>query len=581
LPNKQTLADTLAEIQVHGRRPLLINRTTRAFAWLSLLLGVATIVASTYIGICGYSPVLFGDEWAMPMDTVIFGGHYPLSKLWEQHNEHRIPFQKALELLGMYWFQADQRFLLVVNWVIQAALCVAGALFLKRAGGLTFPEWLTAVGLLCFCAFNPATMQLFVWGIGPTFLGSIAASFISLSALTVSGLRVREGRPAWGWLVFSLAAALLAESSLASGVLVWAILPVCAILLGSRFRVAAGLAAIGALGIGIYLIGYRTPGNASNPLDAVKNVPQVFAFVDAYFGQTWHDIFPRAGEILAAIALLVILVFPAIAFLPWKKERPPLQVFAWSLGTLMVLTSLVTALGRQNEGISQAREGRYQACAVFFWWAVALLLLTSARNMGRYRAVGLIAVQALFCLVMITNLTAFEDLVQQWSHESYIKNMAGLSVELGVDDLPMIRHIYPAPPVVIPLYRGMTAQGLVKPPFPEYRLIGKPLKEVFTVRASGCQGGIQNISVIANRSLERDITAEGWFEPGPGQPQIRRVFAATDEGWIVGFGVTDQYQWHLAGTVPRLAAKLSVYALLPGGKSICFPPAEKALPKPD
>jgi hypothetical protein len=302
--------------------------------------------------------------------------------------------------------------------------------------------------------------------------------------------------------------------------------------------------------------------------------------MQAQMGHSWQEIWPQAGDFLAASGFLLLLIFPLVAFLPFRRQRQPIQVFSWSLGVLMAMTSFVMALGRQVSGVAQAREGRYQIPALLFWFALALILMSLGAGLGRYRSAALTVLQVAFCAVMIKNLTTIPRLASFWSHDSYIKNMAGLTVELGVNDLPMIRHIYPDPTVVLPGYRMITAAGLVKPPFSEYQYIGKPIQDVFTLRVAGCRGTIQKVDIIAERNLERDIAAEGWVYTGRGTEQVRRVIGVTDEGWIVGFGVADQTQWHLAGTIPRLARKLFIYAMLPDGKSVCTPPLVRILPSP-
>src|SRR3954447_3784701 len=94
----------------------------RILATVVFLIGVATLAGSIYIAVRAYTPVWYGDEWGVPIDYQALGGHYPLWKFWAQHNEHRIPFMKALQLLDMFWWKGDRRPLLVLNWIVQACL---------------------------------------------------------------------------------------------------------------------------------------------------------------------------------------------------------------------------------------------------------------------------------------------------------------------------------------------------------------------------------------------------------------------------------------------------------------------------
>src|ERR1700722_1296869 len=94
---------------------------SRILAWLVFALGLTTMITASYIGVRSYSPVLFADEWQLPMDWAANGWHYPVTSLWAQHNEHRIPFQKLLEFIGLFWFHGDHAFLLVIGWLVEAA----------------------------------------------------------------------------------------------------------------------------------------------------------------------------------------------------------------------------------------------------------------------------------------------------------------------------------------------------------------------------------------------------------------------------------------------------------------------------
>ena len=92
--------------------------------------------------------------------TIKLGGHYPLWKLWAQHNEHRIPIMKALQLMDLSWFKGDRRPLLLLNWLIQTSLwglSLISYMFVRR---FSTAELATLAGITAFCVFNPNQMSL-------------------------------------------------------------------------------------------------------------------------------------------------------------------------------------------------------------------------------------------------------------------------------------------------------------------------------------------------------------------------------------------------------------------------------------
>ena len=137
-----------------------LRSVVRLLSVLVLIGGLATLAGSVYIAVRAYTPVWFGDEWSVPLDYQALGGHYPLWKLWAQHNEHRIPIMKALQLMDLSWFKGDRRPLLLLNWLIQTSLwglSLISYMFVRR---FSTAELATLAGITAFCVFNPNQMSL-------------------------------------------------------------------------------------------------------------------------------------------------------------------------------------------------------------------------------------------------------------------------------------------------------------------------------------------------------------------------------------------------------------------------------------
>ena len=556
------------------------QKASTALAWLACCLGFLTVLLSVGIVVRTYTPVIFADDWRLPVEFVRFGGHYPLGRLWTQHNEHRFPFQKGLELISMYWFHGDHLFLYVITGLVQLAHCGITIWILNRLGGMTRVEWLTAAGLIMFCVFNPLQMEIFVWGFGPRFLGCFLWSAAAIGAMTMYGLREREKLPSRGWLVASLTAAVLAECFLAGGNMVWLVLPVCGLWMGLPVRKVAPAAGAGLLGIGIYLIGYHTPPTGSDPVKSARNVVEIGKYLVGYFAESWHYILPRFGEWLAASAIVLMAGLPLA--LRWfrKQERPAVQVYAWSLAAFCLATAFVTSLGRQKWGVSQAHSSRYQANAVLFWFAAGVILIGLTAKLGRFRAAGLLSLQIALCLAMGRELSAFPELLRTWEDDVYVKNKGGLTLEMGVADDDTVTRIGGSLSRISIPYQTLVATGMLTPPFPDIRNVGARIDQVFAIRAAACSGYATELKVITQRPLTRDIAAHGWARLGKDEVGFPRVFATTSGGTIIGFGVTNRLLWHLVGTVPNDQANISLYGLLPDGKSVCLIPAAISVPVP-
>lgn len=574
----------------------------RILSVLVLLAGLATLVGSVYIAVRAYTPVWFADEWGVPMDYKALGSHYPLWKFWAQHNEHRIPIMKAAQLLDLFWLKGDRRPLLVLNRIIQACLWCAVMFFLYVLRRFSAAELATLAGSAAFFVFNPNQMPNFYWAFQGAYLSAFLFAVVALAGISLYAHYERESpRKTIGakWLILPVSAAFLAECNLASGVLTWIMLPVCAALLGVRRRIVILLSGLALPAIGVYLVGYRTPGESSDPLQSIRSLTRVFAFVVANLAESWHFVGAGVGPAATVIALLAIAWFVVRKLL--RAERlQPVQGFALCVALMMLLTAFVTALGRQGFGLQHARIGRYQTPAMLFWWALALLLMTSITRtdgrMAHYGAYVFVALQVIFLVLFLAEAGWFPELLQTYVSDGFTWSTAGLAVEAGIYDEPQIRYIFPKPSVVPPTYSFLIKQGLMTPPFEEFHDVGKNLGSVFSVLPAGtCVGSTELIHRIAlHGDATQDLFAAGWGYYPAGKKTFRRVLAATPEGMIVGIGISGSYRpevaaahpgvltaytgWRLYAVSEGLANPLQVYGILPGTTEACLLPGTQRTP---
>ena len=571
---------------------------SRVLSVAVLVAGLATVIVALYIGVRSYTPVWFGDEWQVPIEYKALGDHYPVWKFWAQHNEHRIPFMKALQLVDLFWFKADHRFLLVLNWLIQAAQFFAAMLFLKRLGAFTKEELTTLAGITAFFVFNPNQMQNFEWAFQAAFLAAFFFALVALGAVATYGscLQGSPGQKGCSkFLAIAIAAAFLAECNLASGVLAWLMMPVCGILLGMQRRKVFILCGAGVLGIAVYLVGYRSPPNFTNPLHALRNPSQVLALVVACFAESWHTLGTAVGTVLVIVAFLGV-AYISVRLVTGGKSVAPVQAFALSLVWMMLLTGLITALGRQESGVQQVREGRYQTAAMLFWWGIAVVLVANVRKLGQFRRYALVALQLAFLGAFVAEARAFPALVQRYVMDGYIRSTAGLALEAGIYDEDMIRAIYPAPWAVLQTYSHLVENRLITPPFPEYRNLGKNVNEVYSILPPGsCVGWTDSIRRTGPTGGQESLFANGWGYYSAGRQAFRRVLATTPEGVIVGVGVSggdrpdvakvypqmdsENTGWQLYAVADASLKVLAVYGVTPGANQACLLSAANEIPE--
>ncbi len=557
---------------------------------------MATLAVSVYIVARAYTPVWYRDEWSVPSDYKALGGHYPLWKLWAQHNEHRIPITKALQLLDLFWFKGDRRPLIVCNGVIQAAAWCAISYLLFAIRKFSKPELATLFGIAAFCIFNPNQMQNFEW----TFQSAFLATFMfAMAALVAISLYAHHERTSPGknrkWLILAIGSAFLAECNLASGVLTWIMLPFCAVLLGVRQRVVALLSAAAVPGIAVFLIGYQPSPDAPDPLGSLRNLKGVAAFLVAYFAESWHYIAEPMGAAAAILAFAGLAVFAARQ-IQRRKRMDVLEGFAFSLAVMIMLTAFVTALGRQQLGLEQPRVSRYQTPAMLFWLAVALLAITQLSRWAGRHAPVFIVVSAVFSGFFVAEARHFHTLLEIYENDRFARDTAALALEAGIYDVSLLQLLYPKPSVAPSVYAFLVERGLMAPPFPEFSGVGKRLSEVYSVLPAGrCIGSVESLRRIAERADGRlDLFASGWGYDTGKKEGFRRVLAVESDGTITGIGVsgidrpdiapvhpqvsTSRTGWRLYAASERPGASLEIYGIVPGTREACPLPGRLTAP---
>ena len=394
-------------------------------------------------------------------------------------------------------------------------------------------------------------------------------------------------------MALAIIGAFLAELSLASGILVLLVLPVAAYLLGLGVRRSGVLVAVALFGAVLYLVGYQSPPNATKPLDALAHPGQVIGFLLAYFGESWHYILPEVGSALAALAIIAVLGFFVYALV--KRTAAPGEIFLLALALSCIAGGLLTAMGRQVNGVAQAREGRYQTPAMLFWCCIAIFGLWSLRKLGSNRVVALFGLQGIFCVLCLAETFHLADLYRLHQTGGFIRDTAGAALESGVDALDRIRMIYPGPEAIPPTYSYLINRGLMLPPLGMQNLMGVPLASRFhTVPAGGCVGATGSVTVLGTKNGRKELYAEGWASQ-TGLDPFPKIISVSDDGLIDGLGVSGGERpdvikaipqvtslnsgWNLYALAATNARTLTIYGIVAGTDLVCEIPYSKPIPQ--
>jgi hypothetical protein len=574
---------------------LSTNRWTYILSYAVLIAGAVMVICTALISIRSYSPVWLGDQWNVPLDLAKNHGHYPLGLLWIQHNEHRIPILKILCLLDIYLFNGRNYLLFAASWITQSAQLILVYLLIRRLVNFSEVQLRSIFGFLLICLFNTHQVENFTWAFQSPFFLVFLFAAVSIGALTLCGYQretasTLQCRQLIG---LSLIAAFLSECSLASGLVIWVVLPFCAITAGLSKRIVSVLVASGAIAVALYLVGYTQPSYHTNPMEAVRRPGRILAYVQTYFATSWDQVGPKLGLLLALAALLfVVVTWVRVVF--WRFRREPVIVFSLNMAMLLVGSAFMTALGRLKFGAVQAASSRYQTPAMLFWLFTTVAILAFLNRPRPSRAFGLLMLQVAWISFSIIEASSFAIYRDRYVALLTSGDLGGLALEADAD-LPVVSNVYPAPQAAADAYTILRQVGIAKPPFPEYELVGRKLSEVFKVgRQPSCMGFIESVHILKEgRGLR--VKAEGWASGGPLFATRPRILLVTDTGYITGVGVTGIARpdvvsagalpkgqmdsgWWAYGAISNSPKVLRAYEILPGHREVCLLSGEKLVP---
>jgi len=126
---------------------------TNILSWVVLALGPATAGFTIFLVIRSFTPVLYVDQWSIINHLLLYTKDSSLQWFWTQHNEHRLPIVKALELMDLYWFGGHDVLVITLNMCVVTAHVLFLAYLVRRLGALSISVNRFLGSAAAFCLF--------------------------------------------------------------------------------------------------------------------------------------------------------------------------------------------------------------------------------------------------------------------------------------------------------------------------------------------------------------------------------------------------------------------------------------------
>ena len=528
-----------------------------------------------------YTPLLWVDQWMFIQELAANHGHYSAALLWKQHNDHRIPLPKLFYLADLYLFHGRNLFLLVTIFTLQLLHLVWLAVIFRRMGELRGSAWRTAAALAAVCLFAMRQSENFWFGSDLPMVLPYLCATIALSSLGFVYQRLRAGEHYSQPLLMAWIAAVAASLSLSNGLLLWPMLILLMLVWRMPARVVAATAALAALVIGLWRIGYAMP--LSTP--ALSSVPLLVRYLLVLYGSSWSCVSEAFGMVIAAIAIPTAAV--AYLWVLLKRRTDAFAVVMLSIAAFALGSTTLTAIGRIGMGVEQARADRYQTAAMLFWCVLFVLVIrTAART--KMPSAWLLPVQAAMASVLFLAAQLAPPVADGARIHGRKMREVALALEAGVDDASSIMY------VLVPPYQAddvlLLAGFLREHQWSIFRAtqsypLGRNLRRFYRLVAPvACKGSLDSVSGIANYRWP-GFRFTGWAYDIAAGTVPQAVVLSDATGRIIGVGATGFLRPDIPASVPFIqrrdtgyigyipgdleAEQAAAYAILADGVSAC------------
>jgi hypothetical protein len=515
------------------------SRLKQRLASDHLLAGTALVLAGWTIATtlyCVYSlfvPIPFFDEWEYVSPAVIW------RYLFEQHNEHRIVFQRFVILADFYFANGTELLSMFLTHLIQAAnvaLLVGPTAKLIQGWSLR----LASTAIVATFLFSAGQYENFSSGGGAQFVGVCAfatAAFLCLTTIS-----------SWIGVIFAATAGLAASYTLANGLLVPLLLMVLSWWSGRRHSQTAALAAAAAITWAVYLNGYTYIAQDSSSVSMLITQPwKVVLYQLAFIGSPMASaiaIIAKAGDMVRyglAVALggagVVILACILVRQFYFRLLSGPAAQVLLFVMIFVFLSGAMTALGRSALGFEQLfAASRYGTAVLIFWASVFLYAV-------------LWAVQKQIPILCATMAALILSAAQPFyiakaKSDWHFRAQAASAILANAFDSDALRQVYPDPERVLNQAAVLREQHSAIFGARWANWLGKRLDDYAQIDpADLCAGHLDQIRPAPiTRGHPQAWRAHGWAWDAFRHGIPDAILITNGDNTIIGFGIPGEYR---------------------------------------
>lgn len=399
------------------------------------------------------------DQWDGFVNLLpsLNAGKLSIFDLWNQHNEHRIIFPKLIMIFLAHFSHYNVIWEQYFSLIIQ---CLTFFILLNLLNiSFSFSSnHLKIFLLIMFSIFLFSMVQYENWSWGIQLL-----VFLNICAVIFSTYAFFKWPDSWIGIIFTAIGAIVAAYSFANGIIIFGI--IFYYLLFNKKNTKTSFIIfwliISLIICLSYFYKYEKPDYHPSLLSFIEHPLHFIFFIMAYIGSPLGIYFGLKGAVL--FGFLGISIFIILLFLKFKFRHadnslnisnPFFMPFIY-----VILTAIVTGIGRSGFGASQALYSRYTSFSVLFW----IVLLTIAvswidenynnLNYFKKKIILFITAIAFFSVIIFHSFSYAKGLNEFKNHYARLSQVYPLLKYRKFYGTPSeFSILFPSPPM---LYKGI------------------------------------------------------------------------------------------------------------------------------
>ena len=493
-------------------------RFVSVFLWLLLsvilAISIATVSSSLFVLLHEYLSIPLSDEWHMIAHWYVHWQNMDSSwsRLFDQHSEHRIALPRMIFFTDLGWFRGSWYFTLGCLFLIQLLHAMLLTKLICTALSCRAISRLMVGGIVVALMFSALQIRNLVWGLQVQFVGVFFLGTVALYFLLRSGTTSQTSRSVWNSpFLIGVFSCIAATFTMANGLLVWVVGMMFGIKNTWSLKRLLAFWTLASLVWLVYFADVQFDPALPRPWDTMHQLLPVLQYMAVYLGNPISPAWRECAILVGLLGMSSTLLL-ALSFVFDRTHRifnsHALQTLL-AIVVFVLLTTLITALGRIEFGAEQAMASRYATPALIFWIATCALLL-SIRVKSRLILIGIRQIGAAIILSVIFSALTFQLKFSEIEQQFRLTRLAAAASLLSnVYDKSVLEEIHPHPPQIMSVVDALREDRLSLFSMEIADLIGRSLEQSLSITPRDqCAGHIDQVTGFAS---DRDgFRLRGW-----------------------------------------------------------------------